>query len=74
MNTEALNRMLEAKKYQMMAVKALFPEGQQEHIDTIEKELKALLSECVIHAFDNENKADCSKKEKQEKVHKVNID
>ncbi len=48
MNTEVIGRMMEAKKYQMMAIKALFPEGKQEHIDNIEKELKAMFSESMM--------------------------
>ena len=48
MNTEVIGRMMEAKKYQMLAIKALFPEGKQEHIDNIERELKAMFSESMM--------------------------
>lgn len=48
MNTEAIGRMMEARKYQKLAIKALFPEEKQEHIDNIERELKALLTESVM--------------------------
>ena len=51
MNTEVIGRMMEAKKYQMMAIKALFPEGKQEHIDNIEKELKAMFSESMMECM-----------------------
>ena len=36
-------RILEAKKYQKMAIRALLPEEQREHIDRIEKEMKTVL-------------------------------
>lgn len=48
MNAEVIGRMMEARKYQKMAIKALFPEEKQEHIDNIEKELKALLTESMM--------------------------
>ncbi len=48
MNTDTIGRMMEARKYQMMAIKALFPEGKQEHIDNIERELKAMFSESMM--------------------------
>lgn len=48
MNTELIGRMMEARKYQMLAIKALFPEEKQEHIDNIERELKAMFSESVM--------------------------
>ena len=51
MNTEVIGRMMEAKKYQMMAIKALFPEGKQEHIDNIERELKAMFSESMMECM-----------------------
>lgn len=36
-------RILEAKKYQKMAIRALLPEEQREHIDRLEKEMKTVL-------------------------------
>lgn len=36
-------RIMEAKKYQRMAIEALIPEEQKEHLDIIEKEMKTLL-------------------------------
>lgn len=36
-------RILEAKKYQKMAMRALLPEEQREHMDVIGKEMKTVL-------------------------------
>lgn len=36
-------RILEAKKYQKMAIRALLPEEQREHMDIIGKEMKTVL-------------------------------
>ena len=77
MNTEVIGRMMEAKKYQMMAIKALFPEGKQEHIDNIEKELKAMFSEsmmkCMGAASDIKAQADAASR-KTENMNSENAD
>lgn len=48
MSREMLNRIIEAKKYEMMAIKALLPENERKHVDVIEKEIKSIFAEMVM--------------------------
>lgn len=45
-------RMLEAKKYQKMAIRALLPEEQREHMDSIGKEMKTVLVNGVLDVLE----------------------
>lgn len=48
MRNEMLGRVIEAGKYQKMALKALFPEKANRHFKVIEHELKEIIMEEVI--------------------------
>lgn len=41
-------RIMEAKKYQKMAIQALIPEEQKQHMECIEKEMKTMLVNGVL--------------------------
>lgn len=86
MDEKLWKRIMQAKKYQMMAVRSLFPEEKQEHITTIEREMKALIKESILDGIQNfafekrENNfnaaaAPCPEEEKKDKKkgHKVTI-
>ncbi|WP_434799458.1 hypothetical protein [Terrisporobacter vanillatitrophus] len=78
MNKELFNRLCEAKKYQSMAIKSLFPENMANHLDVIEKEMKIMMMECISDLIlpDIFESKDNSKdnKEENKSVKKVNID
>lgn len=42
---------MEAKKYQFKAIKALLPEQASEHLAVCERELTAMLKECVLEGL-----------------------
>ena len=67
MNAEILQRAREAKKYQMMAVKALFPNIQNEHMKVIEKEIKAMLMEGIMDCMSQCMAANATGAEKETK-------
>ncbi|MCC3868174.1 hypothetical protein [Terrisporobacter mayombei] len=74
MNKELFDRLCEAKKYQSMAIKALFPENMANHIDVIEKEMKVMMMECIgdlttPYIFESKDS-----KEENKSMKKVNID
>lgn len=51
MHEEILYRVRTAAKYQKKAVRALFPEKMNEHIDVIEREVKLMAAEAVVDFF-----------------------
>lgn len=79
MNQETLNRLREAKRYEIMAIKALFPEKTSKHIDIIEKEVKAIMREFVIDIIKNydfemsEEEDKCKDKNKDNKTSNKNV-
>lgn len=68
MDLERMNRLIEAKKYQEKAIKALFPENMQGHIDVIQNELSSMIKEAVFQVLQSEEGM-----EKDSKVKKVII-
>lgn len=77
MNKEMIQRMKIAGEYQRKAIRALFPEEMGEHLDVIEKELKAMVMEVAIELFKEYNKSDVCRDgqshEQTSKVKKVDI-
>ncbi|RDU21962.1 hypothetical protein [Anaerosacchariphilus polymeriproducens] len=74
MNKDMIRRLQEAKKYEWMAVKALFPESATAHIEVIEKELKEMLMECMLDFLKSNDEKDKSEQKKEAKdVKKVTI-
>lgn len=65
MNGEIIGRLLEAGTYQKMALQALLPEHTREHVEVIERELKAMLKEC---AYDIVKSGMCENREHGEEA------
>lgn len=74
MNKELFNRLCEAKKYQSMAIKSLFPENMANHLDVIEKEMKVMMMECISDLISPDIFESKDNKEENKSVKKVNID
>ena len=74
MNKELFNRLCEAKKYQSMAIKSLFPENMADHIDIIEKEIKIMMVECISDLISLDIFESKDNKVENKSVKKVNID
>ena len=47
MKSETIQRLIQAKKYQKMALRALLPEKAAGHLDIIERACRALLLDCL---------------------------
>ncbi|SFR59395.1 hypothetical protein SAMN05661086_00395 [Anaeromicropila populeti] len=78
MNREMIDRLREAKKYELMAMKALFPDSQSEHIEVMKNEIKEMVVEFVFEFFaqkssEEEKCSDNKKQEKESNVKKVKI-
>ena len=77
MNKEMLHRMKIAGEYQRKAIRALFPEEMDKHLDVIEKEMKMIIMEVAAELLKNCNKDDGCKDgqshEQTTKVKKVDI-
>lgn len=75
MNKEMMKRMKTAGEYQKKAIRALFPEEMEEHLDVIEKEMKAMFMEMAMTAF--MDMKECSKDtddtKEEKKARKVDI-
>lgn len=54
MDMERMNRLIEAKKYQEKAIKALFPEHMQGHIEVIQKEIRGMVQDGVLQLLQSE--------------------
>jgi len=74
MNKELFNRLCEAKKYQSMAIKSLFPENMANHIDIIEKEIKVMMVECISDLISPDIFDSKENKVENKSMKKVNID
>lgn len=55
MNYDVIDRLRKAHEYQMLAVKALLPERAVTHLDVIEKELTAMIMECLCDPTENKS-------------------
>lgn len=78
MNKETLQRLRKAKSYEMMAIKALFPEQAAGHLDVIEKEIKSMLMEYMVDILKSEKsetaeQANERKSKENKSVKKVKI-
>lgn len=73
MDKSFINRVTEAKKYGKLAVRALLPEQAAVHLDNIEKELKAIITECVID-MTRQEKEEVQKDTTTGNIKKVKID
>lgn len=47
MNSEFIEKMIQAKKLECEALLSLLPESQQGHVEVIEKEISAMVKECA---------------------------
>ena len=74
MNKELIRRLRNASKYQKMAIKELFPAETNAHLEIIERELKAMVTETAMKWM-SEFRADGETEEASgEHVKKVEID
>ena len=78
MRNEMVGRLKTAAGYQRKAILALLPEGMDEHLDVIEKELKSIVAETVAKVMEERSvsacKSDESAGETNSKVKKVTIE
>lgn len=86
MNKELLGRLELAGQYQKKAIRALFPEEMEEHIEVIENELKEMFMEMAVERMkyrsakttenneENENCDKIKKDEEQRRTKKVHIE
>ena len=73
MNKEMMQRIKMAGDYQRKAIRALFPEEMGEHLDVIEKEIKAMVIELVVEIA-KEQKTTVNKEDRNNKTKKVDIE
>ena len=78
MRNEMVSRLKTAAGYQRKAILALLPEGMDEHLDVIEKELKSMLAETVAKVMEERAVSACKSDETKDgtdsKVKKVTIE
>ena len=73
MNKEMMQRIKMAGDYQRKAIRALFPEEMGEHLDVIEKEIKAMVMGLVVEIV-KEQKTTVNKEDRNNKTKKVDIE
>ena len=73
MNKELIKRLKNAGKYQKMAIKELFPKETNAHLEVIERELKAMVSEAAVKWISEFKDADEPAERDDEGVKKVEI-
>lgn len=74
MNKEMIKRLKNAGKYQKMALKELFPASANAHLEVIEREIKAMVTEAAVKWM-SEFKDDSNTSETaDERVKKVEIE
>ena len=74
MNKELVKRLKKAGKYQKMAIKELFPAETNEHLEVIERELKAMVTETAMKWMSEFKAEDEASEPSEERVRKVEID
>lgn len=72
MNKEFTHKFFEAKRLEKEAFMMLFPENMREHLEVIQKEVKTMLTECVMDAVLNQTKGQ-TKAETENNVKKIDI-
>lgn len=65
MNREMIRRLMEARKYQRKALKALFPENMQGHLTVIETEFGAMIKEGLLEVLQSDFMKDEETKEEE---------
>ncbi len=77
MKNETMERIRMAGEYQKKAIRALFPERMNEHLDVIEQEVKAMffemVADCVRKGNRDDESKDTSPQEKDGKAKKIDI-
>ena len=73
MNKEMMQRIKMAGDYQRKAIRALFPEEMGEHLDVIEKEIKAMVMGLVVEIV-KEQKTTVNEEDRNNKTKKVDIE
>ncbi len=73
MNKELIKRLKNAGKYQKMAIKELFPKETNAHLEVIERELKAMVSEAAVKWISEFKDTDEPAESDSEGVKKVEI-
>lgn len=73
MNKKTMEKILLAKKYQCMAIKALLPEQAGRHVDTIAEEVTSLLTELLSTSINHDTETASEKKTGKTTVHNVTI-
>ena len=73
MNREMMQRIKMAGDYQKKAIRALFPEEMGEHLEVIEKEIKAMVMELVVEIA-KEQKTRVNEEDRNNKTKKVDIE
>ena len=73
MNKEMMQRIKMAGDYQRKAIRALFPEEMGEHLDVIEKEIKAMVRGLVVEIV-KEQKTTVNEEDRNNKTKKVDIE
>ena len=73
MNKELIKRLKNAGKYQKMAIKELFPKETNAHLEVIERELKAMVSEVAVKWISEFKDTDEPAESDGERVKKVEI-
>ena len=74
MNKELIKRLKNAGKYQKMAIKELFPKETSAHLEVIERELKAMVTEATVKWMSEFKVDDEVSEPSEERVKKVEID
>ena len=74
MNKELIRRIKNASKYQKMAIKELFPAETNAHLEVIERELKAMVTETAVKWMSEFKTSDVAEEPAEERVKKVEID
>lgn len=74
MNHEFLDKMKEAKKLEGEALMLILPENIRVHVEVIEKEIKAILLECVAECAMGKKTQEKKGETTKSKVQKVEID
>lgn len=73
MNSEFFNKMKEAKKLEQEAIMSVLPDNIRNHVEVIEKEMKAILFECIATCTVNTKGPGSDNAAPKSKVHKVEI-
>lgn len=73
MNKELIQRIKNAGKYQKMAIKELFPKETNAHLEVIERELKAMVTEAAVKWMSELKNTDEPAETDEGRVKKVEI-